>query len=51
MALPGKKSNTKITFSRGGTGKRTSIGRSTATRPKNKHDRKNFKKYNGQGVA
>lgn len=29
--------------------KRTSIGRSKQARPKNKHKRKNHKKYRGQG--
>tara|TARA_R110000796_G_C14531422_1_gene431889 strand:+ start:406 stop:552 length:147 start_codon:yes stop_codon:yes gene_type:complete len=29
--------------------KRTSIGHSLRSRPKNKHKRKNFKKYRGQG--
>ena len=27
----------------------TSIGKSNKTRPKNKHKRRNFKKYKGQG--
>ena len=29
--------------------KRTSIGKSKNTRPKNKHKKKNWKKYRGQG--
>jgi len=29
--------------------KRTSIGHSVRSRPKNKHKRRNFKKYRGQG--
>jgi len=29
--------------------KRTSIGQSVRSRPKNKHKRRNFKKYRGQG--
>ena len=29
--------------------KRTSIGRSSKTRPKNKNKRKQFRKYRGQG--
>ena len=29
--------------------KRTSIGQSVRSRPKNKHKRRNFKKYKGQG--
>jgi len=29
--------------------KRTSIGRSNLTKPKNKHKRANWKKYRGQG--
>ena len=29
--------------------KRTSIGNSSRTRPKNKHRRRNFKRYNRQG--
>ena len=29
--------------------KRTSIGRSNNSRPKNKHKRKSWKKYRGQG--
>jgi len=29
--------------------KRTSIGQSIRSRPKNKHKRKNFKRYKGQG--
>jgi len=29
--------------------KRTSIGHSLRSRPKNKHKRRNFKKYRGQG--
>ena len=29
--------------------KRTSIGRSVRSRPKNKNTRRNFKKYRGQG--
>jgi len=29
--------------------KRTSIGNSIRSRPKNKHKRRNFKKYRGQG--
>lgn len=44
-----KKLTTKITFSRGGSGKRTSIGLSTATRPKNKNARRQFKRDRGQG--
>jgi hypothetical protein len=32
-----------------GTNKRTSIGNSVRTRPKNKHKRRSFKKYRGQG--
>jgi hypothetical protein len=32
------------------THRKTSIGRSVNTHPKNKHKRKNFKKYRGQGV-
>ena len=31
------------------TPKRTSIGKSKNTRPKNKHKKKNWKKYRGQG--
>jgi len=31
------------------TPKRTSIGKSKNTRPKNKHKRANWKKYRGQG--
>ena len=29
--------------------KRTSIGQSERSRPKNKHKRRNFKRYRGQG--
>ena len=29
--------------------KRTSIGQSVRSRPKNKHKRRNFKRYRGQG--
>jgi len=29
--------------------KRTSIGQSRLSRPKNKHKRRNFKRYRGQG--
>ena len=29
--------------------KRTSIGRSSRTRPKNKHKRRQYRKYRGQG--
>ena len=29
--------------------KRTSIGQSVRSRPKNKHTRRNFKRYRGQG--
>jgi len=32
-----------------GVKKRTSIGQSIRSRPKNKHKRRNFKKYRGQG--
>jgi len=31
------------------TPKRTSIGRSNNSRPKNKHKKRNWKKYRGQG--
>jgi hypothetical protein len=31
--------------------KRTSIGHSIRTRPKNKHKRRNFKAYRGQGKS
>jgi hypothetical protein len=31
--------------------KRTSIGNSTRSRPKNKNKRRNWKKYRGQGKA
>ena len=32
-----------------GVEKRTSIGQSVRSRPKNKHERRNWKKYRGQG--
>jgi|DEB0MinimDraft_12_1074336.scaffolds.fasta_scaffold433816_1 hypothetical protein len=32
-----------------GPAKRTSIGNSLLTRPKNKHKKRSFKKYRGQG--
>ena len=31
--------------------KRTSIGNSVRSRPKNKHKRRNYKKYRGQGKS
>jgi hypothetical protein len=42
-------SNNKLTLNRQGTNKRTSIGMSSMTRPKNKHKKSTFKKYRGQG--
>jgi hypothetical protein len=43
-----KKLTTKISFNRN-IGKRTSIGHSTATRPKNKDARRQYKPMRGQG--
>lgn len=43
-----KKITSKISFSRT-SGKRTSIGRSVHTRPKNKNKRRQHKEYAGQG--
>jgi hypothetical protein len=41
--------NTKLTLNRQGTKKRTSIGQSNMSKPKNKRVRASFKKYRGQG--
>ena len=41
--------NTKLTLKRQGTKKRTSIGQSNMSKPKNKRVRASFKKYRGQG--
>jgi len=43
--------NTKMTLNRMGTKKRTSIGSSNLSRPKNKHTRANHKLYRGQGKS
>lgn len=49
MSKIGNKTITqKITFSRS-VGKRTSIGRSSSTRPKNRDARRQHKRYRGQG--
>lgn len=48
MAL-GDKKQAKLTFDRKGE-KRTSIGRSKNSRPRNKHKRRSFKPYRGQGM-
>jgi hypothetical protein len=45
----GSNKGVKLTHNRSGTKKRTSIGCSNLTRPNNKHKRKNFKAYRGQG--
>jgi len=45
----GSSSGQKKTLNRAGTKKRTSIGASNMTSPKNKHTRANFKVYRGQG--
>jgi len=45
----GSNKGVKLTQNRSGTKKRTSIGCSNLTRPKNKHKGKNFKAYRGQG--
>jgi|TARA_R110000772_G_C13297106_1_gene438554 hypothetical protein len=39
----------KTTAHEPGPKKRTSIGQSIRSRPKNKHKRRSFKKYRGQG--
>jgi hypothetical protein len=39
----------KLTLNRQGTKKRTSIGQSKMSKPKNKRVRASFKKYRGQG--
>jgi len=44
-----KKVNTENSWKTGSKHMRTSIGRSKNTRPKNKHKRRNWKKYRGQG--
>jgi hypothetical protein len=49
MAKVKTTSNLKNTLNRMGTKKRTSIGLSSLSRPKNKHARADFKKYRGQG--
>ena len=41
----------KLTLNRQGTKKRTSIGQSNMSKPKNKKVRANFKKYRGQGKS
>ncbi len=41
--------NPNTTAHEKGPKKRTSIGHSNRTRPKNKHKRRQYKKYNGQG--
>lgn len=42
-------STSKVTLNRAGTKKRTSIGMSNLSKPKNKHKRRSFKQYRGQG--
>ena len=49
MARKATSGNTKLTLNRQGTKKRTSIGQSNMSRPKNKRVRASFKKYRGQG--
>ena len=43
--------NTKLTLNRQGTKKRTSIGQSNMSRPKNKRVRASFKRTRGQGKS
>lgn len=47
--IGGSATTAKKTLNRTGTKKRTSIGSSNLSRPKNKHTRADFKKYRGQG--
>jgi len=49
--MGGGSANAKKTLNRMGTKKRTSIGSSNLSRPKNKHTRADFKKYRGQGKS
>jgi hypothetical protein len=48
MAKLGEK-NVKVILHNNTTGKRTSIGNSHNSRPNNKHKRRCWKKYRGQG--
>ena len=41
--------NKKVILHNNSTGKRTSIGMSHNSRPANKHKRRNWKRYRGQG--
>lgn len=45
----GSSKGVKLTLNRTGTKKRTSVGHSNNTKPKNKHTRQDFKAYRGQG--
>jgi len=48
-AKGGSNTAAKVVFKRSGSKKRTSIGFSKASRPKNKQSRRNYKSYRGQG--
>jgi hypothetical protein len=45
----GSNKGVKLTHNRSGTKKRTSIGKSSLSKPNNKHKIKNHKVYRGQG--